>query len=221
MNKRVRICASIVDSDLAAIKAVEPLVDLFEVRIDLIGDGWREIVGQLKKPWLACNRSLKEGGSWRESEAKRIEELLKAIEHGADIIDIELGTENLGEPVKLVKKKSVCLLSCHDLKGTPPLEKMREIVRAQLKAGADICKVVTTANSFEDNLSVLQLISDFPQVRVVAFTMGAIGSLSRVLCPLAGGDFTFASIAAGKEAASGQVTVRDLRNIYGMLNDGN
>ena len=126
----------------------------------------------------------------------------------------------MGEPVKLVKGKSICLLSYHDLEGTPPLGKMREIVRDQLKAGADICKVVTTANSFEDNLSVLQLISDFPQAKVIAFAMGAAGSVSRVLCPLAGGDFTIASIAAGKEAASGQMTVQDLRKIYGMLKDG-
>ena len=103
--KRPRICAVIVNKDLEAIREVEPLVELFEVRIDFIGDGWQELVRQLNKPWIACNRSADEGGKWRGSEAKRVEELLKAIELGADIIDIELGTKNLPETIQLIKKK--------------------------------------------------------------------------------------------------------------------
>jgi len=218
--KRPRICAVIVSNDLEAVKGVEPLVELFEARIDLIGDGWQELVKQLKKPWIACNRSVEEGGRWRGSESKRREELLKAIELGASIIDVELVTGNLKEIVQLIKKKAKCLLSFHDLKGTPSLDRMREIVQRELEAGADICKVVTTAQRFEDNLAVLQLISDFPKTRVISFAMGSLGLASRVLCPLVGGDFTYASIEEGRESASGQITVRDLRKIYGMLGNG-
>ena len=217
--KRPRICAAIIDNNLEAIKGVEPFVELFEVRIDLIGDSWQELVKQLKKPWIASNRSADEGGSWRGSESKRREELLKAVELGADIIDIELVTGNLEEIVQTVKKKTKCLLSFHDLKGMLPLGRMREIVQRELEAGADICKVVTTAQRFEDNLAVLQLISDFPKARVIAFAMGPLGFASRILCPLVGGDFIYASIEAGKESASGQITVRDLRKIYGMVSE--
>ena len=215
--RRPRVCATIVSNDLEAIKGVEPLVDLFEVRIDLIGDGWQELSKQLEKPWIACNRSADEGGSWQGSEAKRREELLSAVELGAGIIDIELVTGNLKEMVQLIKKRAKCLLSLHDFEGTPSLDRMREIVQRELEAGADICKVVTTAQRFEDNLAVLQLISDFPEARVVSFAMGPLGFTSRILCPLVGGDFVYASIEAGKESASGQITVRDLRNIYGMV----
>ena len=215
--KRPRICASIVSNDLQAVRGVEPFVELFEVRIDLIGDDWRELVKQLKKPWIACNRSADEGGSWQGSESKRREELLSAVEMGASIIDVELVTGNLKEIVQLIKKKAKCLLSFHDLKGTPPLDRMREIVQKELEAGADICKIVTTAQRFEDNLAVLQLISDFPKTRVISFAMGPFGFTSRILCPLVGGDFTYASIEAGRESASGQITARDLRKIYGMV----
>lgn len=215
--KKPRICAVIVNNDPKSVKEVEPLVDLFEVRIDLIGNSWREMVKRLEKPWIACNRSVDEGGSWRGSESKRREELLTAIELGPEIVDIELVTGNLKEIVQLIKKKAKCLLSFHDLKGTPPLDRMREIVQKQLEAGADICKIVTAAQKFEDNLAVLQLISDFPKTRVVSFAMGPLGSASRILCPLVGGDFIYASIEEGKESASGQLTVRDLRKIYGMV----
>ena len=215
--KRPRICAVIVSNDLEAVKGVEPLVDLFEARIDLIGDGWQELVKQLNKPWIACNRCAEEGGSWQGNESERRKELLSAIELGASIIDIELVTGNLEEIVQLIKKKAKCLLSFHDFKGTPSLDRMREIVQKELAAGADICKMVTTAQKLEDNLTVLQLISDFPKTKVVSFAMGPLGSVSRILCPLVGGDFIYASVEEGQESASGQMTVRDLRNIYGTL----
>jgi len=217
--KRPRICAVIVNNDLEAVNEVKPFVDLFEVRIDLIGDGWQELVKQLNKPWIACNRRADEGGRWEGNEARRIEKLLQAIELGADIVDVELETRNLDKIVQLVKKRTKCLLSFHDLEKTPPLEEMKEVVRRQLKAGADICKIITTAQGFEDNLTVLQLISEFPGVRLISFAMGPLGSVSRVLCPLVGGELTYASIEKGKESAQGQITVRDLMKIYEMVRE--
>jgi len=217
--RKPRICAVIVNNDLKAIRKVEPLIDLFEVRIDLIGDSWTEIVSQLQKPWIGCNRSADEGGKWQENEARRIEKLLQAIELGADIVDVELRTRNLDRIIKLIKRRVECLLSFHDLQKTPSPDELKEMVRRQIKAGADICKIVTTAQGFEDNLSILQLIPEFPEARLVSFAMGASGSISRVLCPLIGGDFTYASIEEGKESAEGQITVRDLKNIYGMIEE--
>ena len=214
---RPKICAAIVNKDLEAIRAVEPLVELFEVRIDLIGDGWSELVKQLNQPWIACNRSADEGGKWRGEEAKRIDELLKAVELGADIIDIELATRDLARVVPLIKEKARCFLSFHEFNRTPPLSKMREIAQRQLDAGADICKVVSTAQRPADNLTVLQLVADFPQTRMVSMAMGPLGLVSRILCPLIGGDFTYASIEKGKESASGQITVTELRKLYDMM----
>ena len=215
--KKPRICAVIVNNDLEAVREVEPFVDLFEVRIDLIGDGWQELVKQFKKPWIACNRIADEGGGWEGDGASQIEKLLKAIELGADIIDLELRTTNLKQTMELIKKRTKCMLSYHHLDKTPSLHDMKGIVRRQLEAGADVCKVVTTAQRFEDNLTILQLISEFPKARIVSLAMGPLGFASRVLCPLVGGDFTYASIEQGKESASGQITVRELRKLYGMV----
>ncbi len=219
MASKPVICVPIVSNDLAAINKIEPLTDLFEVRIDLIGKGWREVAGRLSKPWLACNRRMEEEGKWQGSESDRNSELLDAIGLGASIIDIELSTPGLMMVVNQIKGQAECLISYHNFKETPPLDKMREIIRKQIIAGADICKVVTTARTFSDNLAVLQLIKEFPGEKVVAFTMGAEGQISRILCPLAGGYFTYASISKGKESAEGQLTVEDLCKIYGMLRD--
>ncbi len=217
---RPKICAVIVTEDLELLGTIEPLVELFEVRIDLIGDGWQQLAKQLKKPWIACNRSAAEGGSWRGDETARIEELVKASELGADIVDIELETRNLAEVIPVIKKRAKCLLSFHQLEKTPPLEEMKEIVNRQLEAGTNICKVITTAQRFEDNLAVLQLITDHPETKMVSFAMGPLGLASRILCPLVGGDFTYASMEKGKESAPGQITVRELRAIYEMMTRG-
>lgn len=212
-----RICAVIVNNNRAAVKEIEPLADLFEVRIDLIGDGWRETVKSLEKPWIACNRLADEGGRWTGPEARRIESLLEAIELCADIVDVELRTKNLGNIVQVIKRRAKCLLSYHDTQKTPTIEELRKIVERQVKAGADIAKVVTTARSSEDDQVVLQLIKEFPRVKIVSFAMGTPGMVSRVMCPLVGGDFTYASIEKGGESAAGQMTVRELRQIYEMV----
>ena len=214
---RPRICASIVNGDLEAIGRVASLVDLFEVRIDLIGADWREVAGQLGKPWVACNRKSDEGGIWEGSEEERIAELLSALELGAAIVDIELSTENLNDFVTRIKRQAECLISFHDLEGTPPFSTMKEIARRQLAAGADIVKVVTTARKFGDNVSTMQLIREFPGKRVVSFAMGQLGLVSRLLCPLVGGEFIYASVASGGEAAAGQMTAEEMRQIYEMV----
>ena len=48
--KTPRICASITNTDLKAVRRVESRVDLFEVRIDLIGDDWSR-----GRPFGGCN----------------------------------------------------------------------------------------------------------------------------------------------------------------------
>ena len=96
-------------------------------------------------------------------------------------------------------------------------DEMEEIVKEQLAAGADICKVVTTARKLKDNIAVLQLITDFPEVKIVSFAMGAAGRISRILCTLAGGYFTYASIKKGRESADGQTTAAELRGFYRIL----
>lgn len=215
--KRPSLCASITTTDIKAIKAVEPLVDLFEVRIDIIGDGWTEVARKLNKPWIACNRLVEEGGKWQGNEARRIEKLLQAMELGAKIVDVEYNAKNVDNIISFIKKRATCLLSFHDFEKTPSLEILKHTVQMELKAGADICKVVTFAQSFEDNLTVLQLITEFPGKRIVAFAMGPQGMASRVLAPVAGAYFTYGAVEKGKESAPGQIPVVDMLSLYNIL----
>jgi 3-dehydroquinate dehydratase type I len=214
---KVRLCASITGADIAAVKKIEPIVDLFEVRIDLIGDDWPEVARQLKKPWIACNRTVEEGGKWEGNEARRIERLLQAVELGAKIVDIEYNAKNVENIIKLIKKRADCLLSFHDFKKTPSLDVLKQIVNKELKSGADICKVVTTAQTFEDNLAVMRLFTEFPDTKMVAFAMGTQGFISRVMAPLIGAHFTYGAVQKGVESAPGQLPVSEMLAVYEMV----
>lgn len=215
---KVKLCASIINTDIASVKKIEPIVDLFEVRIDLIGDGWIEVARQLNKPWIACNRMVEEGGKWDGNEARRIERLLQAIEMGAKIVDIEYNAKNVDNIIRLIKKRADCLLSFHDFQKTPSFDVLKQIVNKELKAGADICKIVTTAQTFEDNLAVMKLFSAFPDVKMVAFTMGTQGFISRIMAPLIGAYFTYGAVRKGVESAPGQLPVSEMLMIYEMVN---
>ena len=211
------ICGVITEDDREVISAAEPLVDLFEVRIDLIGERWPEVAQELTTPWLACNRLAAEGGRWVGTEARRQEELLKALGLGASIIDLELATPDLARLVEAVKKKARCLISFHNFSATPPIEELEGIIKHQLAAGADICKLVTTASSIDDNLRLLRLYGKFGSQKLVAFAMGELGVLSRTLSPLAGAEFTYAALVADRQSAPGQMTVAQLTEIYRLL----
>jgi 3-dehydroquinate dehydratase len=63
----------------------------------------------------------------------------------------------------------------------------------------------------------LQLIQEFPNIKIVAFAMRPLGFMSRILCPLVGGEFTYAAIEKGEESAQGQMTVSEMRRIYKMI----
>jgi 3-dehydroquinate dehydratase I len=212
-----RICAVITSGDIDAMRRAEPLADLFELRIDMLGKNWQEMARAIKKAWIATNRLKAEGGLWEGSEEARRDELLKALALGATIIDIELASPDLDEIVPLIKKKARCLISHHDARRTPPVAEMRRIIKDEMAAGADICKIVTTARSFEDNANILSMINEFQPKEVVAFAMGPRGQTSRVLCPLCGGSYTYAAMNEGAESASGQFTVPQLRHIYEMI----
>jgi len=209
-----RICTVITCGDTDAIRRAEPLSELFELRMDLVGDGWHKLVPHLHKPWIATMRDIPHRGKFAGSEAERVNELMRAVELGAAIVDIELDCPSLIETVKRIKSSARCLISYHNWDETPPPEQLSIIVKQQLAAGADICKVVTMAGNINNSLAVLELPGRFPGIDIISFSMGPAGTLSRVLSPLAGGYLTYASLDDSAGSAPGQISVELLRGIY-------
>jgi 3-dehydroquinate dehydratase type I len=70
----------------------------------------------------------------------------------------------------------------------------------------------------EDNLTTLNFTSaTSSKTKVVCFCMGELGKVSRLLSPLFGGFFTFASLERGNETASGQITIQEMKASYELL----
>jgi len=194
------------------------LADLVEIRIDLIGDVWKDLVEKLDKPWIACNRPVWEGGAWKAGEQGRIRELFKAAELGAEMIDLEISSiwvEELVEEFKEIGTKLI--LSYHNYELTPPLRELEGIVFKAIKLGADVWKVATWALSPEDNLSVLKLLKINSKHKGISIAMGRLGTLSRIFCPLVGGYLTYASARNDSKAAPGQLPIKTLLEIYELM----
>ena len=212
-----KICAVVVNDDIAAVNRAEVLADMLELRMDLVGSGWPELARHLHKPWIATMRDSAHRGKFSGSEEERVDQLMQAVMLGAYIIDVELDCPALGDVIKSIKGRSRCMVSYHNWDGTPQLEQLSGTVQRQLAAGAEICKVVTMARNVYDNLAVLKLLGLFPWIDLISFAMGPVGALSRVLSPLSGGYLTYASIDEAGGSAPGQMSVEALRKIYRMI----
>ena len=110
------------------------------------------------------------------------------------------------------------ILSYHKYDGALTISDMTKVLEKEISNGADICKIVTTAKTIEDNLTTLNFISAMPsRVKLVCFCMGENGRISRLLSPMFGAFFTFASLEEGNETAKGQMTIDQMMAAYGLL----
>jgi 3-dehydroquinate dehydratase type I len=222
----IRICVSVLPKTVAeALELVEKAeshgADLIEVRLDSLRERGElsDITGFSRVPLIATNRSVKCHGKFRGSETERKQILLNAAGNGFEYVDVELSTSEPGNIVTGVHGMGVkSIVSFHDFNQTPSLPQMEEILRKEIASGADVCKVVTTAKSVEDNLTVLNFVSKAcKSAKTVCFSMGELGKTSRLLSPLFGGFFTFASLKKRRETASGQLTIQEMKAAYEAL----
>jgi 3-dehydroquinate dehydratase I len=148
-----------------------------------------------------------------------LELLLHAAAAGFDMVDIELSATSSHPIVKRLKANgSEVIVSFHDYSRTPSPEELEKVLQAEKKAGADVCKVVTTAVNPSDNLTILGFVDDeSANARLVSFAMGAHGIPSRILSPWFGAEFTFAAISEESKTADGQLSVDALRMVWQAL----
>jgi 3-dehydroquinate dehydratase type I len=210
------------------IKQAAELADILELRMDMIyGSSLKELIGAVREASastkiLVTNRS--ENPSDSPNEVERVGVLFDAVRLGADFVDVELKTalywrEKLLSLIREKGSRTKLIVSEHDFKGTPSLKKLMGLFDEAISAGADIVKIVAFARSVEDNLRIFALIS-YARKRngnIVAFCMGEHGKIGRIMAPLLGGYFTFASLRRGAESASGQLTVHEMKQMFRIL----
>ncbi len=172
------------------------------------------LIKEKSKPVIVTPRSQKDGGRFKGSEDERLGLLKEAVSLGAEYIDIEFSTdERLRKRVIEESKGTKVIVSYHNYTETP--SDLKEIYDDIAISGGDIVKIVTFANSINDNLVIFDLIKRREKkTDIVTFCMGKHGEISRILSPIMGGYLTFGSLDEGKESAQGQIPARVLKSVY-------
>ena len=199
-------------------KAEAAHADLIEVRLDRLKDclenhrGLADLAAHGKTPKIATDKA-----SRAETEHRQM--LLNAAKSDFEYVDAELSTpqlENLTRELKALGAKPI--VSFHKFDGSSSLSELGSVLEREISSGAEVCKIVTTAKQMEDNLTTLNFTSTASsKTKLVCFCMGELGKVSRLLSPLFGGFFTFASLERGNETASGQMTIQEMKSAYALL----
>ncbi|MGO8794221.1 MAG: shikimate dehydrogenase [Candidatus Sulfotelmatobacter sp.] len=220
-----RVCVAVASSDPAElVEKAEALVrdnSFLEFRLDYVSKPLQALP-KVKyfietHPGIViiatCRRAVN-GGKFRGSIASQLDVLAKASALGCQLLDVELQTAQKCKPAQLQKlrSRSSLILSFHDFRGTKKLDETLEKMRA---FPADFYKVVSTAQTLSDNVTMIQFLSrQADKHSLVGVCMGEQGIISRVLGVRAGSVFTFAAVSPGEETAPGQVTAQELRSVY-------
>ena len=193
---------------------VEQGAELVELRLDYIGRAVN--LGRLldNRPGpvvVTARRRGQDGGRWTKSEQERLMLLRSAIVAGAEYVDIEADVAAQIPRYGTTKR----IISYHDFSGTP--ENLEDLHAAMAEEDADIVKIATMANSFGDNVRMLELMRN-ARVPTIGICMGEIGTVTRILANRFGAPFTYATFSADKKLAPGQLNWKEMTRMYDVKN---
>lgn len=193
--------------------------DILELRLDkfkqlnlsLLQESLR-VIKKLGLPLIATARHIDEGGEREIKEEERLC-LLQSIFPYVDAVDIELRSPStlLNEIVSQGQKlRKITIVSYHNLKKTPVEKELGEIAEKAKVAGADIVKIATFARKAGDVARLMDFTYHYSAGPIASISMGAIGTISRIIAPLFGSCLGYAYLQ--ESAAPGQMSVSALRN---------
>ena len=160
-----------------------------------------------------CRRA-ENGGRFKGSLASQLEVLTKAHAAGCQIVDLEIQSalKAKREAIARLRSRAGLIVSFHDFRATRNLD---ETLEKMLKVPADFYKVVSTATTLSDNVTMMKFLqTQSDKHALIGLCMGEQGIISRVLSVRAGSVFTFGAVSADLKTAPGQISAGDLRSIY-------
>ena len=217
---RYKICASVAEKTPKRLKQTLTKAlkksDYAEIRFDflnpnLVPDALQLISKDLRK--CVCTlRPVSEGGKFSGSEKNRISIMKLIAEYNPFLLDIELNSLSKNKNLQRYLKSTGTdiLLSWHNFKQTPDTSVLKKKL-AQMKKFSNNIKIVTMAKSVNDATRVLSLYKN-NNTKLIAFSMGNYGRISRILCLFLGSPYTYASL--GKPIAPGQFSVDEVKSIF-------
>lgn len=184
-------------------------VKLVELRLDYVGRAVNlgRLLNDRPTPVVVTVRRREDGGRWMGTEPDRRMLLRSAIVAGVEYVDLE--ADIASEIPRYGNTKRV--VSFHDFTGTP--DNLEELHAAMAAEDADIVKIATMANSFSDNVRMLELVKH-AQVPTIGICMGEIGMMTRILASRVGSPFTYATYSTDRKLAPGQLNYKVMHDLY-------
>ena len=205
-----QLCATVTAETTAELRARRDEAcdaDLVELRLDTVRD--LDLEGALAdrtRPVLVTCRPVWEGGQFTGSEDERHAILRRALELGADWVDLEW--RGGFEALIAERRGRNIVLSMHDFEGTPgDLEDRYRFMRG---TGAEIVKLAVRSRSAGDVVRLLRLGRARRGERLALVGMGPAGVPTRLLPAHFGSCWTY----AGEAVAPGQVCLSEMVHRY-------
>ncbi len=217
---RYKTCASVAEKTPKRLKQTLTKAlkksDYAEIRFDflnpnLVPDALQQIKKDLRK--CVCTlRPVSEGGKFEGGEKNRISIIKLIAEYNPFLLDVELNTLSKNKNLRRYLKNTGTdiLVSWHNFKQTPSNSTLKKKL-TQMKKISNNIKIVTMAKSINDATQVLSLYKN-NNTKLIAFSMGNYGRISRILCLFLGSPYTYASL--GKPIAPGQFSVDEVKSIF-------
>ena len=208
MQPQSALCVSLTPRSLDEVFSSDLTgVDYVEVRLDHLNNPQDSVLTRWDKlpvPVIATCRGKERGGQFAGSVEDEIRILQYAVENGARFVDIDYRF------ARQMPGASV-IASFHDFEGTP--SDLDALMQRICASPGDVAKIATMIVSWDDNRRLLELLSrPWPKPIIVA-GMGDIGQITRVIGPAKGSFLTYAGLTANA-AAPGQLTVREMNDVY-------
>jgi len=195
------------------LKCVEIRADLLSSSAGLSNSEILSIVSHAKEAGLACLFTLRhadQGGTFNGAEAERVSLCTLALDAGADIIDLEHGTDSADS---MLAQSAPMILSYHNFNqmlSADELAKLSADMEAQMPAAV---KIIPTGQSLSDAATMMSWVRGAGAcVKRIGFSMGSDGAISRILALNCGSPITYASF--GEPVAPGQVDIKLLIERY-------
>jgi 3-dehydroquinate dehydratase-1 len=197
-------------------------VDILELRVDQLQPaGSADLVAQvmsLKRygvPIIGTVRSVREGGASALSSARRAT-LYAALSPLVDAVDVEVNSApSLASTLRLARENgNLIILSYHHFSKTPALGKLEEVLAAAVSHDADVTKIATQARTPADVIRLFRFTEEHRSRHLVTMAMGAMGSVSRLLLPLAGSLLTYTNVTPSHGQIPVTRLIDDLRFYY-------
>ena len=227
--QKPRICISVCEPTIAALEraiaSAAEVSDLLELRLDCLDavnlqsatDLITKLVQRAPGEFILTFRPLPEGGQ-RDLDIETRHAFWSDAIFSDSLYDVELDlaekftANETATALPIDWRRTIC--SHHDFSGVPA--KLDQIYDRMAATPARVLKIAVQAHDAIDCLPVFNVLERAREEgrEMIAVAMGTAGIATRILGPSRGGYLTYASLEAESATAPGQISARELQELY-------